>query len=125
MNRLLVSLLLALAPVAAAARPVAYPFAMPSPYEPAQLRRHYELAAADKAAGEKFYQLLAEYHDQDALVLGYKAAARSQARQPEAEVRTQQQQQLGVGGHPHPLVQNVRRGQVLNLIKKLQVVHVR
>ncbi|AWM35218.1 hypothetical protein DDQ68_22085 [Hymenobacter nivis] len=77
MNCLLVSLLLALAPVAVAARPVAYPFAMPSPYEPALLRRHYELAAADKAAGEKFYQLLAEYHDQDALVLGYKAAAQA------------------------------------------------
>ncbi|MGI4885114.1 MAG: hypothetical protein ACRYFR_09165 [Janthinobacterium lividum] len=50
---------------------------MPSPYEPALLRRHYELAAADKAAGEKFYQLLAEYHAQDALVLGYKAAAQA------------------------------------------------
>ncbi|MFD1469423.1 hypothetical protein ACFQ48_14425 [Hymenobacter caeli] len=50
---------------------------MPSPYDPAQLRRHYELAAADKAAGEAFYQLLADYHDQDALVLGYKAAAQA------------------------------------------------
>ena len=46
-----------------------------SPYHPANLRRHYELAAADKAAGEKFYKLLADYKDRDALVLGYKAAA--------------------------------------------------
>ena len=46
-----------------------------SPYHPAILRRHYELAAADKAAGEKFYQLLADYQDRDALVLGYKAAS--------------------------------------------------
>ena len=46
-----------------------------SPYHPATLRRHYELAAADKAAGEKFYQLLAAYQDRDALVLGYKAAS--------------------------------------------------
>ena len=46
-----------------------------SPFHPANLRRHYELAAADKAAGEKFYKLLADYKDRDALVLGYKAAA--------------------------------------------------
>ena len=46
-----------------------------SPYHPATLRRHYEQAAADKAAGEKFYKLLADYNDGDALVLGYKAAA--------------------------------------------------
>ena len=46
-----------------------------SPYHPATLRHHYELAAADKAAGEKFYQLLAGYKDHDALVLGYKAAS--------------------------------------------------
>ena len=45
------------------------------PYQPATLRRHYELAAADKAAGEKFYKLLADYQDRDALVLGYKAAS--------------------------------------------------
>lgn len=44
-------------------------------YPPATLRRHYELAAADKAAGEKFYQLLADYQDRDALVLAYKGAA--------------------------------------------------
>lgn len=48
---------------------------VPSPYQPATLRRHYEQAATDKAAGEKFYQLLADYKDRDALVLGYKAAA--------------------------------------------------
>ena len=46
-----------------------------SPYHPAILRRQYEQAAADKAAGEKFYKLLADYKDRDALVLGYKAAA--------------------------------------------------
>jgi hypothetical protein len=48
---------------------------VPSPYPPAVLRRHYEQAAADKAAGEKFYKLLADYKDRDALVLGYKGAA--------------------------------------------------
>ena len=46
-----------------------------SPYHPATLRRHYELAAADKVAGEKFYQLLADYKDRDALVLAYKGAS--------------------------------------------------
>lgn len=46
-----------------------------SPYHPATLRRHYELAAANKAAGEKFYQLLADYKDRDALVLAYKGAS--------------------------------------------------
>ena len=46
-----------------------------SPFHPATLRRHYELAAADKAAGEKFYKLLADYKERDALVLGYKAAS--------------------------------------------------
>ena len=46
-----------------------------SPFHPTILRRHYELAAADKSAGEKFYQLLVDYKDRDALVLGYKAAA--------------------------------------------------
>ena len=46
-----------------------------SPYQPASLRRHYEQAAADKEAGEKFYKLLADYQDRDALVLGYKAAS--------------------------------------------------
>ncbi|SFP99800.1 hypothetical protein [Hymenobacter arizonensis] len=48
---------------------------VPSPYDPSNLRRHYEQAAADKAAGEKFYKLLADYKDRDALVLGYKGAA--------------------------------------------------
>ncbi len=52
-----------------------FPQLSTSPYHPAVLRRHYELAAADKAAGEKFYQLLANYKDRDALVLGYKAAS--------------------------------------------------
>ena len=46
-----------------------------SPFPPATLRRHYEQAAADKAAGAKFYELLRDYDQQDALVLGYKAAS--------------------------------------------------
>jgi hypothetical protein len=46
-----------------------------SPYHPTVLRRHFEQASADKAAGEKFYKLLADYKDRDALVLGYKAAS--------------------------------------------------
>ena len=60
-----------------ALRPITNPALhnVPSPYHPATLRRHYEQAAADKAAGEKFYQLLADYQDRDALVLGYKAAS--------------------------------------------------
>ena len=49
----------------------------PSPYHPANLRRHYEQAAADKAAGEKFYKLLADYDDDNALVLAYKGAAQA------------------------------------------------
>ncbi len=73
----LVLLLLALAPVAAAPLGAPPSLSMPSPYNPAQLRHHYERAAADKAAGETFYQLLADYHAQDALVLGYKAAAQA------------------------------------------------
>lgn len=48
---------------------------MSTPLTPASLRRHYEQAAADKAAGEKFYKLLADYKDRDALVLAYKATA--------------------------------------------------
>lgn len=46
-----------------------------SSFQPAALRRHYEQAAADKQAGEKFYNLLRDYAGQDALVLGYKAAS--------------------------------------------------
>ena len=46
-----------------------------SPYHPANLRRHYEQAAADKLAGEKFYKLLADYKDRDGLVLAYKGAS--------------------------------------------------
>ena len=52
-----------------------HPRNVSSPIHPTTLRRHYEQAAADKAAGEKFYKLLADYNDRDALVLGYKAAA--------------------------------------------------
>ena len=50
-------------------------FVSSSPYHPANLRRHYELAAADKAAGEIFYKLLADYKDRDGLVLAYKGAS--------------------------------------------------
>ncbi|RZK31194.1 MAG: hypothetical protein EOO63_04795 [Hymenobacter sp.] len=46
-----------------------------SAYSPAILRRHYEQAAANKEAGEKFYDLLHGYKEQNALVLGYKAAS--------------------------------------------------
>ncbi|GGF18785.1 hypothetical protein [Hymenobacter cavernae] len=46
-----------------------------SPYAIAALRRHYEKAAADEAAGEKFYQLMASYDQRDPVVLGYKGAA--------------------------------------------------
>ncbi len=64
---------------AAVVRPFFLNFPIPpvssSPYHPANLRRHYELAAADKSAGEKFYQLLAEYKDRDGLVLAYKGAS--------------------------------------------------
>ena len=34
---------------------------MPAELTSAALRRHYQQAATDKAAGEKFYQLLADY----------------------------------------------------------------
>lgn len=46
-----------------------------SPYSTAALRRHYEQAAANKEAGEKFYNLLHDYKANDAVVLGYKAAS--------------------------------------------------
>jgi hypothetical protein len=46
-----------------------------SSYNLATLRRQYEQAAANKEAGEKFYNLLHEYKAQDAVVLGYKAAS--------------------------------------------------
>ncbi|QDA59103.1 hypothetical protein [Hymenobacter jejuensis] len=53
------------------------PAAVPasSPYHLPNLRRHYEQAAADKKAGEKFYQLMADYNERDAVVLAYKGAA--------------------------------------------------
>lgn len=50
-------------------------FSLMSSYNPAALRRQYEQAAANKEAGEKFYNLLHDYKAQDALVLGYKAAS--------------------------------------------------
>ncbi|RYE91051.1 MAG: hypothetical protein EOO37_01355 [Cytophagaceae bacterium] len=46
-----------------------------STYEPATLRRQYQEAAASKEAGDKFYDLLHGYTEQNALVLGYKAAS--------------------------------------------------
>jgi len=65
--------------VAFVVRPFSSTFPVPpvssSPYHPANLRRHYELAAADKSAGEKFYKLLADYKDHDGLVLAYKGAS--------------------------------------------------
>lgn len=48
---------------------------MSSSYDLATLRRHYEQAAADKAAGEKFYQLMSSYQGSEALPLAYQAAA--------------------------------------------------
>lgn len=67
------SLLLAVAPGLAGAAVLLPP--MSADYTPAALRRHYEQAAADKAAGAVFYDLLRDYHGQEALVLGYKAAS--------------------------------------------------
>jgi len=46
-----------------------------SSHNPAALRRQYEQAAANKEAGEKFYNALHDYKGQDAVVLGYKAAS--------------------------------------------------
>ncbi|RPD45275.1 hypothetical protein DNI29_17975 [Hymenobacter sediminis] len=46
-----------------------------NPYSVTHLRRQYQQAAASKEAGEKFYQLMAAYDKQDAVVLAYKAAA--------------------------------------------------
>ncbi|MGY2133200.1 hypothetical protein ACW9KT_13295 [Hymenobacter sp. HD11105] len=48
---------------------------MSSTYDLPTLRRHYEQAAADKAAGEKFYKLTSGYEGNEALPLAYKAAA--------------------------------------------------
>ena len=56
--------------------PAAYSFPTSmSDYSAANLRRHYEQAAASKEAGERFYGLLHDYQGQEALVLGYKAAS--------------------------------------------------
>ena len=46
-----------------------------NPYSLHQLRRHYQAAATDKTAGEKFHKLMAAYTQHDAVVLAYKAAA--------------------------------------------------
>jgi hypothetical protein len=77
MKRLLVLALLSALPAASGAvtgRPSLHISSMSS-FQPAALRRHYEQAATDKQAGEKFYNLLHDYAGQDALVLGYKAAS--------------------------------------------------
>jgi len=77
MKKPLLCIALALAaPVLACPARVLFSFTTPmSTYSPTTLRRHYEQAAASKEAGEKFYDLLHDYRDQDALVLGYKAAS--------------------------------------------------
>jgi len=78
MKRVLVPLVLLSAPPVAAADAAARSFFIQismSSYDTATLRRHYELAATDKQAGEKFYKLLHDYTGQDALILGYKAAS--------------------------------------------------
>ena len=46
-----------------------------TPYSLPALRRHYQQAATDKQAGAKFYELMAAYHQHDAVVLAYKGAA--------------------------------------------------
>ncbi len=46
-----------------------------SSFSSATLRRHYEQAAASKEGGDKFYDLLHGYSEQNALVLGYKGAS--------------------------------------------------
>ena len=48
---------------------------MDSSYDLATLRSHYEQAAADKSAGEKFYKLMSNYQGNEALPLAYKAAS--------------------------------------------------
>lgn len=45
------------------------------PYSVSNLRRQYQQAATSKEAGEKFYQLMAAYDQQDAVMLAYRAAA--------------------------------------------------
>jgi hypothetical protein len=77
MKKLLLCFALALSvPTLACLNRAALAFPSPvSTYSPANLRHHYEQAAASKEAGEKFYDLLHSYNDQNALVLGYKAAS--------------------------------------------------
>ena len=77
MKLLLLRLLFGLSAVTLA-QPAGAVFLFVSPmsaYSPATLRHHYEQAAASKEAGEKFYALLHDYKEQNALVLGYKAAS--------------------------------------------------
>ena len=63
----------ALAPALAVAHP--HHMSSSSDLSPTALRRHYQKSATDKAAGEAFYNLLADYAGTDALVLGYKGAS--------------------------------------------------
>ena len=91
MKKPLLCIALALAAPALAC-PVRALFSFTTPmsaYSPTILRRHYEQAAASKEAGEKFYDLLHNYRDQDALVLGYKAASEAiKARYVQQAART-------------------------------------
>ena len=68
-------LLLTAAPVGPGWAAFSPPFSMSAAHSPATLRRQYEQAAAGKAAGEAFYNALHDYHGQEPLVLGYKAAS--------------------------------------------------
>jgi len=61
--------------VSSSATSFSSPLSASSPYHLAALRRHYQQAAADKTAGEQFYQLMASYDQRDPVVLGYKGAA--------------------------------------------------
>ena len=45
------------------------------PHSLPNLRRQYQQAATSKEAGEKFYQLMESYQEQNAVGLAYKAAA--------------------------------------------------
>ena len=64
-SALLHPLLASTRPAITGSAPLSRPYSllMP-PLDPATLRRHYEAASTDKAAGEKFYQLLADYQAQ-------------------------------------------------------------
>lgn len=75
MPLLLGLLALSMACPARSARAVSFVSRSMSAFSPAALRRQYEQAAAGKEAGEAFYNTLHDYHGQEPLVLGYKAAS--------------------------------------------------